>query len=205
MSQSFANILVHLIFSTKDRRPLIRDDVREHLHAYIVGILENQQFPSLQTNSAEDHAHILFVLSKNLPLAKVVQEVKQSSSKWIKGRGADYSDFGWQNGYAAFSVSEFQRDVVREYIRTSANITRRFRFKTSCANFSNGTVSITMSDMFGIEIVSVRMRSPNRARQGFALSGLNHFFFMFFQGVALSYRITGFQPFIQPLNGKLLR
>jgi putative transposase len=135
MPQSLANILVHLIFSTKDRRPLIRDDVREHLHAYIVGILENQQSPSLQTNSVEDHAHILFVLSKNLPLAKVVQEVKQSSSKWIKGQGADYSDFGWQNGYAAFSVSESQRDVVREYIRNQREHHAKVSFQDELRQF----------------------------------------------------------------------
>lgn len=116
MPQSLANVLVHLIFSTKDRRPLIRDDVREALHAYVVGILENQQSPSLCTNSVEDHMHILFVLSKNLALAKAVQEVKQSSSKWIKSQSDGYKDFAWQNGYAAFSVSESQRDVVREYI-----------------------------------------------------------------------------------------
>jgi len=116
MPQSLSNVLVHLIFSTKDRRPLIRDDVREALHGYIVGILENQESPSLRTNSVEDHMHILFVLSKNLALAKVVQEAKQSSSKWIKEQDDAYRDFAWQNGYAAFSVSESQRDVVSEYI-----------------------------------------------------------------------------------------
>jgi REP element-mobilizing transposase RayT len=116
MSQSLANILVHLVFSTKERRPLVRDDVREQLHAYIVGILENQQSPSLITNSVADHIHILFALSKNLSLAKVVQEVKQGSSRWIKDQPGDYGSFAWQNGYAAFSVSESQREVVRDYI-----------------------------------------------------------------------------------------
>ena len=135
MPQSLANILVHLIFSTKDRRPLIRDDVREHLHAYIVGILENQQSPSLQTNSVEDHMHILFVLSKNLPLAKIVQEVKQSSSKWIKDQGDAYRDFAWQNGYAAFSVSESQRDVVSEYIRNQPEHHAKISFQDELRKF----------------------------------------------------------------------
>ena len=135
MPQSLANILVHLIFSTKERRPLIRDDVRERLHTYIVGILENQKSASLQTNSVEDHAHILFVLSKNLPLAKVVQEVKQSSSKWIKGQGEGYSDFGWQNGYAAFSVSESQRDAVREYIRNQRKHHAKVSFQDELRQF----------------------------------------------------------------------
>lgn len=135
MPQSLSNVLVHLIFSTKDRRPLIRDDVREALHAYIVGILENQQSPSLCTNSVEDHADVLFVLSKNLPLAKVVQEVKQSSSKWIKSRGDAYQDFAWQNGYAAFSVSESQRDVVCEYIRGQREHHAKLSFQDELRKF----------------------------------------------------------------------
>jgi REP element-mobilizing transposase RayT len=135
MPQSLSNVLVHLIFSTKERRPLIRDDVREQLHAYIVGILENQQSSSLCTNSVEDHAHILFVLSKNLPLAKLVQEVKQSSSKWMKDRGDGYKDFAWQNGYAAFSVSESQRDVVREYIRDQREHHAKVSFQDELRRF----------------------------------------------------------------------
>jgi len=135
MPQSLANILVHLIFSTKERRPSIRDGVRERLHAYITGILENQQSPSLQTNSAEDHAHILFVLSKNLSLAKVVQEVKQSSSNWMKDQGEVYRDFGWQNGYAAFSLSESQRNVVREYIRNQREHHAKVSFQDELRQF----------------------------------------------------------------------
>jgi putative transposase len=135
MPQSLANVLVHLIFSTKDRRPLIRDDVRERLHAYIVGILENQQSLSLETNSVENHAHILFVLSKNVALAKVVQEVKQSSSKWIKDQGHDYSGFGWQNGYAAFSVSQSQREVVRDYIRNQREHHAKVSFQDELRQF----------------------------------------------------------------------
>ena len=135
MSQSLANILVHLIFSTKDRRPLIRDDTRDRLHAYIIGILEHQQSPSLATNSVEDHAHIFFALSKNLPLAKVVQEVKQASSRWIKEQSDDYRPFSWQNGYAAFSVSESQRDVVREYIGKQQEHHARVSFQDELRQF----------------------------------------------------------------------
>ena len=135
MPQSLANILVHLVFSTKERRRFIRDDVRERLHAYIVGILENQQSPSLITNSVADHIHILFALSKNLSLAKVVQEVKQGSSKWIKEQDGDYRSFAWQNGYAAFSVSESQRDVVSEYVRKQAEHHAKVSFEDELRQF----------------------------------------------------------------------
>jgi REP element-mobilizing transposase RayT len=137
MPQSLANVLVHLIFSTKDRRPLIRDDIRERLHAYIVGILENQQSPSLATNSVEDHIHILFVLSKNLALAKAVQEVKQSSSKWIKEQPGEYKAFAWQNGYAAFSVSESQREVVRDYVHKQPEHHAKVSFQDELRQFFN--------------------------------------------------------------------
>ena len=93
MSQSLAKILVHLTFSTKDRRPLLLDEHRDHLHAYIIGILKNLHSPSLETNSIEDHVHILFLLSKNHALAKVIGEVKESTSSWIKTQDQRYRDF----------------------------------------------------------------------------------------------------------------
>ncbi len=117
MSQSLAKILVHLTFSTKERRPLIREEEREKLHAYMIGVLENLKSPSLQTNSVKDHVHILFALSKNHSLAHVIGEVKEASSKWIKTQGDWYRDFYWQGGYAAFSVSESKAEVVRQYIQ----------------------------------------------------------------------------------------
>ena len=84
MPQSLANILVHVIFSTKERRPLIDDDVRAGLHGYLAGILKEIESPALIINSVADHVHILCVLSKNLPACKLVEEVKKSSSKWMK-------------------------------------------------------------------------------------------------------------------------
>lgn len=92
MSQSLAKILVHLTFSTKERRPLIRDEERGNLHAYMMGVLENLKSPSLQTNSVKDHVHILFALSKNHSLAHVIGEVNESSSAWIKKEDPWYRD-----------------------------------------------------------------------------------------------------------------
>src|SRR5215203_6597984 len=84
MSQSLANIVVHLVFSTKGRRQLLRDDERGELHAYITGILKNLQSPLIEINSVRDHIHILFVQSKNHAPAKIVEEVKTSSSRWLR-------------------------------------------------------------------------------------------------------------------------
>ena len=80
MPQSLANILIHVIWSTKERRPLIADEVRPQLHGYMAGILINIESPALVINSVADHAHILCQLSKNLAACKLVEEVKKSSS-----------------------------------------------------------------------------------------------------------------------------
>jgi REP element-mobilizing transposase RayT len=120
MSQSLSKNLIHLTFSVKDRRPLLRDLEREAFHAYTLGILRNYESPSLATNSVQDHAHILFQLSKNMALASVIKEVKASTSKWLKEQHPWYADFSWQGGYAAFSVSESQAQRVRTYIQNQA-------------------------------------------------------------------------------------
>lgn len=129
MSQSLANVLVHLVFSTKERRPWLKDNGRGKLHAYILGILDNHDSPSIETNSVEDHIHILFNLSKNWALAKVIEQVKSASSSWLKEQGDSYSDFYWQRGYGAFSVSETHVESVREYIRSQAVHHRKLPFQ----------------------------------------------------------------------------
>jgi REP element-mobilizing transposase RayT len=80
MSQSLANIVVHLVFSTKGRRQLLRDEERGQLHANITGVLKNHDSPLIEINSVRDHIHILFAQSKNHAPAKIVEQVKSSSS-----------------------------------------------------------------------------------------------------------------------------
>src|SRR3954454_9918205 len=117
MSQSLAHIVVHLVFSTKSRRPLLRDEERSELHAYITGVLKNQNSPLIEINSVRDHIHILFAQSKNHAPAKIVEQVKTASSTWIKTLDPWYHDFTWQGGYGEFSVSPMHVEPVREYIR----------------------------------------------------------------------------------------
>jgi len=84
MPQSLSRVLIHLVFSTKHREPLISQEVRPRLHAYMVGILDNLKSPSLQTGGVDDHIHILCVLGRTISQANMVEEVKKSSSKWMK-------------------------------------------------------------------------------------------------------------------------
>ncbi len=105
MPQSLSKVLVHLIFSTKHREPLIRQEIRPRLHAYIVGILDNLKSPSLQTGGVADHVHSLVLLHRTISQAALIEEVKKSSSKWMKADGG-LPEFTWQAGYGAFSIGE---------------------------------------------------------------------------------------------------
>lgn len=135
MSQSLSNIVVHLVFSTKGRRQLLRDAERGQLHAYIAGILKNHDSPLIEIDSVSDHIHILLAQSKNYAPAKIIEQVKSSSSGWIKEQHAWYLDFAWQAGYGEFSVSPMHVEAVREYIRSQADHHRQEDFQSEFRRF----------------------------------------------------------------------
>ena len=135
MGQSLSQLYVHLTFGTKDRYPFIRQSEEEKLHAYLAGTLKNYESPALIINSVPDHIHIFFRLSKNFALAKVVEEVKKQSSKWIKEFGNGYQNFSWQTGYGAFSVSSYAVDVVRNYILNQKEHHRKRSYQEEVERF----------------------------------------------------------------------
>ncbi|HEX2878940.1 MAG TPA: IS200/IS605 family transposase [Polyangiaceae bacterium] len=116
MSHSLVRLPVHLVFSTKNRAPLLGDHVRDALHRYMSGVLSKLDCPPVLINSVEDHVHILFNLGRSIALSKAVEDLKTSSSKWLKAQAGPSSAFRWQNGYGAFAVSETNVDAVRKYI-----------------------------------------------------------------------------------------
>ena len=115
MPQSLSNIIVHLVFSTKERRALLEDSWRPDLHQYITGILRSYKAPLLRINSVADHIHIGFQLPRTQTMALLVKEVKVGSSLWIKQKQSQ-SLFQWQQGYGAFSVSPNHTDGLIRYI-----------------------------------------------------------------------------------------
>ena len=127
MPQSLARLHIHLVFSTKNRERIITDDVRSPLHAYMATVLQNLGCAPVLINSVEDHAHLLFDLARTVSISQVVEEVKKSSSKWIKTQGQEFAGFAWQAGYGAFAVSESNVGTVRTYI---ANQREHHRTKT---------------------------------------------------------------------------
>ena len=120
MPQSLTKVYVHLVFSTKYRQPLIDDTIKPELFAYLGGICEALECHPVRVGGHDDHVHILCILSKKIALMKLLEEVKKSSSKWIKTKGEAYKNFYWQDGYGAFSVNPAEIAVVVRYIENQA-------------------------------------------------------------------------------------
>jgi putative transposase len=116
MSQSFTQIYVHIVFHTKNNVNLIQPTIEDELYAYIGGILRNNKSVALQIGGTTNHLHILCTLHKTMTLADLAEEVKKSSSKWIKTKGVIYRNFYWQDGYGGFSVSNRYIEVLKRYI-----------------------------------------------------------------------------------------
>ena len=120
MAQSLSQLYVHIIFSTKKRAPFLQGaDIQQRVHNYIKGICHQQQCESIIVGGMEDHIHILTCLKKNMDLSKLIEEIKHSSSKWIKSLATSdnqLDQFYWQRGYGAFTVSESMVDIVSRYI-----------------------------------------------------------------------------------------
>ena len=105
MAQTLTRLLVHIIFSTKNREDLIPPDIEDELYAYIGGICRTSESSLLAMGGTENHVHMLVSLSKNIALSRLVMDVKKDSSKWIKTKGDRFGGFHWQEGYGAFDVS----------------------------------------------------------------------------------------------------
>jgi REP element-mobilizing transposase RayT len=130
MPQSLARVVLHVVFSTKNRVPFLREtEVRARLHAYMAGVLQNIGCEPILINGVEDHIHILCNLSRKVTIAGLVEEAKKSTSKWMKEQGPQYGDFFWQGGYGSFSVSQSNVEQVRAYIATQEEHHRTVSFQ----------------------------------------------------------------------------
>jgi len=130
MPQSLSKVLAHVIFSTKDRRPFLRDKaIREELHRYLGGILNQLDCPPIIVGGVADHVHFLCGLSRTSSAADMVKEVKRGSSLWLKTMSPDLADFNWQNGYGIFSIGFSQIESVRNYIVGQEEHHRRVSFQ----------------------------------------------------------------------------
>lgn len=129
MSQSLSQIFIHIVFSTKERRPLLQEQIRDELYAYLGGTLRNLEAPALAIGGTEDHVHILCRLPRTLAVSDLLEEIKKTSSKWIKTKGDAFATFAWQGGYGAFSIGQSGVDAAMRYIRGQAEHHRKRSFQ----------------------------------------------------------------------------
>ncbi len=119
MSQSILLNYMHIVFSTKNRTPWLRDrNIREAMYAYLAGSCNERKWPALKVGGYEDHIHLLIRLGKKDSVPQFIGLLKEYSSKWIKTKGSIYSGFYWQAGYGAFGVCASHMDAVLQYIAT---------------------------------------------------------------------------------------
>lgn len=117
MSHTYTKLLYHIVFSTKQRRPLIGIELRPKLHQYLGRVIRGIGSQALIIGGVADHVHLLINLHQSQALADVMRDLKMSSTKWVNESGTLSSHFEWQRGYGAFTVSQSQMDQVRQYIR----------------------------------------------------------------------------------------
>ncbi|MES2695485.1 MAG: IS200/IS605 family transposase [Verrucomicrobiota bacterium] len=129
MPQSLGQILLHLVFSTKNREPVLEASIHPELHAYIGGIVRHQNGDLLKAGSVADHIHLLLVHPRTISPADLVQDIKTSSSKWLKTVGPQYARFHWQSGYGIFSVSSSHRAAIESYLSAQAEHHRTVTFQ----------------------------------------------------------------------------
>jgi len=130
MPQSLSAVYIHLVFSTKDRRPLLRDKpTRDALHSYLGGVSKQLDCPPILAGGVEDHVHLLARFGRTITQAEWVKELKRVSNLWLKERGRNFADFEWQGGYADFGVSQSNLEQVKQYIANQEEHHRKMSFQ----------------------------------------------------------------------------
>jgi REP element-mobilizing transposase RayT len=126
MPQSLVKILVHVVFSTKDRVGLIAPSIEEKLYGYISGVITKNDARLIIGNGTSNHVHLLISIGKN-DIGELVGDIKRSTSVWLKRQGDEFAKFYWQRGYGAFSIGQSQVPVVSRYIRDQKEHHKRTR------------------------------------------------------------------------------
>lgn len=129
MSHAFTNVLLHIVFGTRERLPQITSEIRPELHAYLGGMVRECEGETLIINGTSDHVHLLARIATKIAISEAMSKIKANSSRWIHENWPASSSFAWQTGYGAFSVSASNVAAVSEYIRTQEEHHRRMSFE----------------------------------------------------------------------------
>jgi REP element-mobilizing transposase RayT len=135
MPSSYTALNYHVVFSTKNRAPLITSNHAERLYAYVGGIIRDERGKLLASGGMADHVHLLVSLHPQTSLSDIMRIVKSKSSKWTHETFPEHAAFGWQDGYAAFTVSASNVDDVRRYIANQQEHHRKLSFEDELRAF----------------------------------------------------------------------
>lgn len=137
MAGTFTFLGIHFVFSTKNRIPLIENTMNERLYAYIGGIIRELDGTLVEINAMPEHIHFYTHMPKTVSVSKFMEIVKANSSKWVHATFPEKDNFGWQDGYGAFSVSKSAEDTVIQYIRSQQEHHRKKSFQEEFIDFLN--------------------------------------------------------------------
>ena len=116
MPQSLSHVVIHVIFSTRERTPFVQPETRSKLHAYLAAVARNMGCECYRVGGVADHVHLAMRLPRTLTIADLIENLKTSSSKWLKPQSPGLASFSWQRGYACFSVGPRDLDSLCAYI-----------------------------------------------------------------------------------------
>ena len=129
MPQSLSKVVIHIIFSTKNREPWLDSAIRPRMHSYLATICRDLGGEALRVGGVGDHDHILTTLPRTLSQAALIEQIKKPSSKWIKALETRYRGFFWQRGYGVFSVSQNQLEALLQYVQRQEEHHRTHTFQ----------------------------------------------------------------------------
>ena len=129
MAGTYTKLYYHIVFSTKNRKEFIKSAIEDQLHKYIAGIVRGIGGNGIEINGMPDHVHILAIMPPKIALSNALRDIKANSSRWVHESFPELAKFGWQDGFAAFTVSKSQVDPVRQYIRDQKSHHRQSDYK----------------------------------------------------------------------------
>ena len=135
MAQTLVSLVVHVIFSTRNRERIITPKIEPELFAYVGGILKNHESRLLDAGGTADHVHLLVSQSKNVSLSSLMKDVKKDSSSWIKTKGSQFRNFHWQDGYGAFSIGKSDIPELKKYVAGQKEHHRKRTFQEELIEF----------------------------------------------------------------------
>jgi putative transposase len=129
MANTYINLIIHIVFSTKNREPFLMPSIRKRLYSYLNAIANEHDLVTLCVGGTSDHIHLLLSLPSTINLSDALRFLKGGSSHWLRETFEELKSFSWQEGYGAFSIGKSQMDRTKEYIRNQEEHHKKVSFQ----------------------------------------------------------------------------